>query len=130
MKISQRFSDWVWAAVLAGLLTLTLFTVSQARNFGSIHLLMGSPSNATTNPNNANDFLLVKRQYALSYNNSKGTANWVSWQLNASWQGSVDRCKRFSPDLTLTFPVKSERGANLHRGLAISTNLAKVPEYQ
>ncbi len=101
MKISQRFPAWTWAAVLAGLLTLTLFTVSQARNFGSIHLLMGTPSNATTNPNNANDFLIVKRQYALSYNNNKGTANWVSWQLNASWQGPVDRCKRFSPDLTL-----------------------------
>jgi len=32
--------------------------------------------------------------------------------------------------MKLTFPVKSEQDANLHRGLATSTNLAKAPEYQ
>jgi len=32
--------------------------------------------------------------------------------------------------IVLTFPVKSEQDANLHRGLATSTNLAKAPEYQ
>ena len=32
--------------------------------------------------------------------------------------------------LYLTFPVKSERDANLHKGLAISTNHAKAPGYQ
>ena len=30
----------------------------------------------------------------------------------------------------LTFPVKSEQAANLHKDLAISTNLSKAPEYQ
>lgn len=101
MKLQPRFSRWSFAASLAALLTATLSTVSLARNFGSIHLLMGTPSPATTDPSNADDFLVMKRQYALSYNNSKGTPNWVSWQLNASWQGNVDRCPRFSPDLSL-----------------------------
>ncbi len=32
--------------------------------------------------------------------------------------------------MVLTSPVKSERGASLHKGLAISTNHGKAPEYQ
>jgi len=59
---------------------------------------MGAPSPATKDPANKDDFLITRRQYALSYNNEKGTPNWVSWQLNASWLGSVDRCGGFSPD--------------------------------
>lgn len=44
---------------------------------------------------------MVKPQYALSYNSSKGIPNWVSWQLNPSWLGSVDRRNDFRPDTTL-----------------------------
>lgn len=67
----------------------------------SIHLLLGNPSNATTSVTNLNNYLMVKPQYAVSYNNSKGTPNWVSWQLNQSWLGSVDRQNNFRPDDTL-----------------------------
>lgn len=89
------------AGVLAFLLVIAGATISQARNFGSVQLLMGTPSSATKDPTNKNDFLITRRQYALSYNNSKGTPNWVSWQLNASWLGPVERCKVFSPDPAL-----------------------------
>jgi endonuclease G, mitochondrial len=65
----------------------------------SIHLALGNPSKAsTTDPNN---YLMIKPQYALSYNSSKGIPNWVSWQLNQSWLGSVDRRNDFRPDTTL-----------------------------
>jgi endonuclease G, mitochondrial len=64
----------------------------------SVHLTLGNPSNADTHPNN---YLMIKPQYALSYNNSKGIPNWVSWQLNQSWLGSVDRRNDFRPDSTL-----------------------------
>lgn len=67
----------------------------------SVHLLMGNPSGATASVTNKNDYLMVKPQYALSYNNSKGTPNWVSWQLNQSWLGIVDRQNNFRPDDTL-----------------------------
>ncbi|KAM3112793.1 DNA/RNA non-specific endonuclease [Phormidesmis sp. 146-33] len=80
------------------LLIVASATVSQARNFGSVQLLMGTPSPATRDVTNKDDFLITRRQYALSYNNEKGTPNWVSWQLNASWLGDVDRCGGFSPD--------------------------------
>ncbi|MGA7952235.1 MAG: DNA/RNA non-specific endonuclease [Gloeobacterales cyanobacterium] len=61
-------------------------------------LTMGNPSQAGTQPDN---YLLLKPQYALSYNASKGIPNWVSWQLNQSWLGSVDRQNDFRPDDTL-----------------------------
>jgi endonuclease G len=64
----------------------------------SVHLALGNPSNADTDPNN---YLMIKPQYALSYNNSKGIPNWVSWQLNKSWLGSVDRKNDFRPDTEL-----------------------------
>ena len=62
------------------------------------HLLMGNPSGASKDPNN---YLLEKPQYALSYNNSKGIANWVSWQSNRSWIGSLARQNDFRPDTSL-----------------------------
>jgi endonuclease G, mitochondrial len=65
----------------------------------SIHLTLGNPSGATeANPDN---YLMVKPQYVLSYNRSKGIPNWASWQLNRSWLGSVDRQDNFRPDDTL-----------------------------
>lgn len=67
----------------------------------SVHLLLGNPSNATATVTTPDNYLLVKPQYALSYNNTKGTPNWVSWQLNQSWLGSVDRQNNFRPDDTL-----------------------------
>lgn len=65
------------------------------------NLTMGNPSNAVTDTAFKNNYLLVKSQYALSYNNSKGTANWVSWHLARPWIGSVTRCDCFNSDATL-----------------------------
>lgn len=62
-------------------------------------MALGNPSHATTtDPNN---YLMVKHQYALSYNRDKGIPNWVSWQLNQSWLGNVPRSNNFRPDDTL-----------------------------
>lgn len=59
----------------------------------SVHLTLGNPSGATTN--NVDNYLMVLPQYALSYNCTKGTPNWVSWQLDKSWLGSVKRRDEF-----------------------------------
>lgn len=55
--------------------------------YNSIHLALGLPVDADS----TDDYILVKSQYALSYNKNLNVANWVSWELNASWFGDVSR---------------------------------------
>ena len=62
---------------------------------------MGNPSNAITSIATPNNYLLIKPQYVLSYNNSRGTANWVSWHLSTAWKGNATRCDCFSSDASL-----------------------------
>jgi endonuclease G len=64
---------------------------------GDEHLVMGNPSNATADEAKKDNYLIKRKQYALSYNNSNGTPNWVSWHVNKSWRGRVRRSK-FAPD--------------------------------
>jgi endonuclease G len=65
------------------------------------NLAMGNPSGATSNINIPNNYLMVKSQYTLSYNNSKGGPNWVSWHLSSAWEGPSTRCDCFTGDATL-----------------------------
>ncbi len=67
----------------------------------SEHLTMGNPSNATTDVGVPLNYLMVKPQYALSYNRDNGESNWVSWHLDSSWLGSAARQNDFRNDTTL-----------------------------
>lgn len=64
-------------------------------------LLFGNPSNATANVANENNYLMTKPQYWLSYNRSRGTANWVAWRLDSTWIGDAPRQDDFRPDPAL-----------------------------
>jgi endonuclease G len=72
----------------------------------SIHLAMGNPSGATTDPADRDNYLMRKPYFALAYNNTKGTPNWVSWCLKKDDLGSAQRAQFFpDPDLPTGFKV-------------------------
>lgn len=65
---------------------------------GSVHLALGAPVGAASN----DDYLMIKPQYALSYNRERNVANWVSWNLDASYFGPTPRHKgKFVTDSSL-----------------------------
>lgn len=71
-----------------------------------LHLTMGNPSGATTQVTDRNNFLMVKRQFALSYNNYKGGPNWVAWHLEDNDVGDAERCNCFHGDTELPVGLK------------------------
>ena len=85
------------------------------------NMAMGNPSGATSRTTNPNNYLMIKPQYALSYNNSRGVANWVSWHLSKAWLGSADRCNCFIEDALLpagffTAVTSNYSGSGFDRG--------------
>lgn len=64
----------------------------------SPHLLLGNPSRATSDPDNRANYLIVRPQYALSYNDQTATANWASWRLQQRDLGDAPRLQVFLPD--------------------------------
>ena len=104
-------SKWRWQGrkvfnTLLGSLVLALIVCFGVlaladRNYGSVHLLLGNPSQATLVSTNASNYLMLKPEYALSYNRERGLPNWVSWQLNATWLGDAPRQNNFRPDPAL-----------------------------
>lgn len=75
-------------------IALTLLTSCSQRS-SNIHLRYGNPSQARKGLEN---YLIERPQYALSYNCSAGIPNWVSWELDLSWIGNVERSNDFRPD--------------------------------
>lgn len=62
----------------------------------SVHLMLGNPSNATTDqPNN---YLLAGSASVISYNNDRGSANWVSWLTAKADLGNKLQRPDFRPD--------------------------------
>ncbi len=73
------------------------------------NLLLGNPTNAAKAPDN---FLVERPQYTMSYNRSKGEANWVAWHIDAQDLGKEDR-GNFRPDPAL--PGEWQIGPNDYR---------------
>lgn len=65
------------------------------------NLALGNPSNATTDTTELDNYLIKRPQYASSFNNSRGSANWVSWHLSAAWKGDAPRQTGFTSDPSL-----------------------------
>ena len=121
----QVYQGWTIALVLVGILSACNLTEPPSRlpqldrqkprvqqpkpstrepissGVNNRNLLLGNPSNAVSSIASIDNYLMVKPQYVMSYNNKTHTANWVSWQLNKSWIGAADRQDNFRPDDSL-----------------------------
>jgi DNA/RNA endonuclease G (NUC1) len=56
----------------------------------------GDPTPAT--PSSTTDMLIARAQYTLSYNQARGTPNWVAYELDTRQFGGEDRCNCFTAD--------------------------------
>jgi len=72
----------------------------------SPHLLLGNPSHAITDESQQDNYLLVKKYYALAYDDATGSPRWVSWRLVADDLGDAPRKRQFSSDVTLPASFK------------------------
>ena len=79
------------------LINLTVLTPPSSDD----HLTMGNPSGATAEVTNPLNYLMTRPQYVLSYHQSNGRPNWVSWHLDSSWLGSAPRQDDYRPDTSL-----------------------------
>ena len=64
-------------------------------------LHFGNPSDAVTEIASAENYLLIKNQFILSYNASTLCPNWVGWHLSAQDIGESGRSNKFIPDQEL-----------------------------
>lgn len=85
----------------AGFYRLSVFLGDSSRIADGPHLQLGNPTRAAPITDSLANFLLIKDQYAMSYNSLLGEANWVAWQLNSSWQGETTRLNDFRSDTSL-----------------------------
>jgi endonuclease G len=91
--------------VLLLLLLLNLCSVTeslgQAAQQQQDSLILGNPSRAKTDLIQPDDYLVAHDGFALSYNKSRGAANWVAWHLERADIGDAERTNAFAPDTTL-----------------------------
>ncbi len=96
MRSHLPITAFLCLTLLSGCSVLSKFTQSSVD-----HLALGNPSQARVVLANSNNYLMKKPQFALSYNRSKGIPNWVSWQLDQTWLGDIDRRNDFRADQSL-----------------------------
>jgi endonuclease G len=64
----------------------------------SVHLAFGNPSNATQDPADKDNFLVVGDGSVFAYNNSRGGVNWVAWRTTRDDVGDSIPRPDFRPD--------------------------------
>jgi endonuclease G len=70
-------------------------------------LPLGNPSRATADAANRNNFLILRDRYAASYNDARGTPNWVAWSVTLTDLGEALPRPDFRPDPDLPFGFRS-----------------------
>src|SRR6266404_6725224 len=85
-------------------LLLSLLVALHASAFvdASLQTQLGNPSNATPDTNNHNHYLIQRAIEALDYNDSRGQANWASWDLTSGdANNAVVRQDSYAADTSL-----------------------------
>lgn len=89
---------------------------TQANDSNEGNLLLGNPSKAATD---ADNYLLERPQYTMSFNHSRGGPNWVAWHVDYADLGDSERGKfRPDPDLPADWRItpKDYTGSGYDRG--------------
>lgn len=81
--------------------SVSLLSAQSDSVFLAEHLLLGNPSNAAMTVSTPQNYLMVKKQYVLSYHRFKGIPNWVAWHTDSTWLGDVVRINNFRADSLL-----------------------------
>lgn len=74
--------------------SLTIFTPTRGTAVYQNNVEFGTPTDA----NPSDDFIISKEFYTSSFSVARGIPNWVSYNIDASTQGSFDRCNCFTYD--------------------------------
>lgn len=80
------------------LAVLSVFLICLHAFAADVDMLMGNPSKATADQSNNTNYLVKKDYFVLSYDDSKGTPNWVSWHLHEKYLGDAPRRRTFMQD--------------------------------
>ena len=99
--------------------TVKPVAVSEFADSNDGNLLLGNPTKAAEDAKDADNFLIQRPQYTLSYNHSKGEANWVAWHIDRQDLGGTDRGKfRPDPDLPDDWQIRPDdyRNSGYDRG--------------
>src|SRR5499426_1911582 len=134
----KRRSISLLAATLAATISLVFFAgCSPAKLDGaakravavkaiSPHLPFGNPSEAGSAPNNQ---LVLRHQFAASWNAKKRIANWVSWRLVAQDIGDTERSQFYADPEIGTPSPKDYTNSGYDRGhLCPSKDRSDTPE--
>ena len=94
-------------------------TTDKKLEINNIDISNNNPSQA--NNKNLNNLLIIKEEYILSYNCSKGIANWVGWRTKQEDLGDLSRSDDFREDNSLPkncyqVDEKDYRGSGYDRG--------------
>src|SRR5712671_894653 len=93
---------FVWTVILFVVFGQGLLFKAQAFINASLQMQLGNPSGAASDTNNHSHYLIQRPIEALDYNDSRGQANWASWDLtSADANNAVVRQDSFAQDTNL-----------------------------
>jgi endonuclease G len=91
MPIQRRLTLIAVLLLLGLAVSIRPFTTQARPALASLHLTLGNPSGAVSDPAFPANYLIDRPQYALAYQRDAGIPAWVSWHLETSDLGGASR---------------------------------------